>query len=89
MIPTGVDRMIPPPGPNPFAGSDVRNAVYVGNLYARHQRELNLHWQERLNTLGARLLARGIRLHFVGPGRTDRLDPRAVSNVGPIPHEAV
>ncbi len=89
MVPTGVDREIRPPGPNPFAGSSTRNAVYVGNLYVDHQRELNLYWQERLNALGARLRARGVRLHFVGPGRTDRLDPRVVTNVGPVPHEAV
>ena len=88
IVPTGVDRKIRPPGPNPFAGSSTRNAVYVGNLYRRHQRELNLYWQERLNALGARLHARGVRLHFVGPGRTDRLDPRVVTNVGPVPHEA-
>ena len=89
MVPTGVDREIRPPGPNPFAGSSTRNAVYVGNLYVHHQRELNLYWQERLNALGARLLARGIRLHFIGPGRTDRLDSRVVTDVGPVPHDAV
>ena len=89
MVPTGVDREIRLPGPNPFAGSPKHNAVYVGNLYTRHQRELNLCWQERLNALGARLLARGVRLHFVGPGRTDRLDPGVVTDVGPIPHDAV
>jgi hypothetical protein len=89
LVPTGVDRKIPPPGRNPFDGSTPKNAVYVGNIYTRHQRELNLRWQERLNALGARLLARGIRLHFVGAGRTDRLDPRVVTIVGPVAHEAV
>jgi len=89
MVPTGVDREIPPRGRNPFAGSPLRTAVYVGNLYRPHQRELNLQWQERMNTLGARLLARGIRLYFVGPGRTDRLDERVVTTVGPISHELV
>ena len=89
MVPTGVDRTIPAPGSNPFAGSTLRNAVYVGNIYRKNQRELNLYWQERLNTLGARLLGRGIRLHFVGQGRTDILDTRVVTNVGPIQHDAV
>jgi hypothetical protein len=89
MVPTGVDREIRPPGANPFTGSSRHNAVYIGNLYVRHQRELNLYWQERLNALGARLVARGVRLHFVGPGRTDRLDPRFVTAVGPVAHEAV
>ena len=90
MVPTGVDREIPPPGRNPFAGSLLRTAVYIGNLYPRDsQRELNLQWQERLNRLGARLLTRGIRLYFVGPGLTDRLDERMVTTVGPISHKLV
>jgi hypothetical protein len=89
LVPTGVDRVVPSPGRNPFAGSLPKNAVYVGNILARQQRELNLHWQERLNALGARLLDRGIRLHFVGPGRTDRLDSRVVTTVGPVDHDAV
>jgi hypothetical protein len=89
IVPTGVERVVPPPRRDPFAGAPAKNAVYVGNIYARHQRELNLRWQERLNALGERLRARGIRLHFVGRGRTDRLDGRAVANVGPVDHEAV
>ncbi len=89
LVPTGVDRAIPPPGRDPFPPPPPRRAVYVGNLYTRHQRELNLHWQARLNALGARLLPHGVRLHFVGPGRTDRLDPARVTVVGPVPHEAV
>jgi hypothetical protein len=89
LVPTGVEREIPAPGRNPFAGSALRNAVYVGNIYTRAQPELNLVWQRRLNALGARLLTRGIRLHFVGPGRTDHLDDRVVTNVGPVPHDAV
>jgi glycosyltransferase involved in cell wall biosynthesis len=90
MVPTGVDREIPSPGRDPFAASPLRTAVYIGNLYPRDsQREMNLQWQERLNRLGARLLARGIRLYFVGPGLTDRLDGRTVTTIGPIPHKLV
>jgi hypothetical protein len=89
VVPTGVERAIPPPRQNPFVGSSLKSAVYIGNIYATHQRELNLSWQERLNALGARLLARGIRLYFVGPGRTDRVDSRVVTNVGPVDHETV
>ena len=64
--------------------------MYIGNLYPRDcQPELNLQWQERLNRLGARLLKRGIRLYFVGPGLTDRLDERMVTTVGPISHELI
>jgi hypothetical protein len=89
LVPTAADREIPPPGRNPFRAPGVKNAVYLGNIYTQMQRSVNLLWQQRLNALGARLSARGIRLHFVGPGRTDHLDPRVVTNVGSVPHDAV
>ncbi len=89
LVPTAADREIPAPGRNPFPASASKNAVYIGNIYARFQREVNLLWQRRLNALGARLADRGIRLHFVGLGRTDHLDPRVVTNVGSLPHEAI
>lgn len=63
--------------------------VYIGTLYARNQSSVNLLWQGRLNALGRRLRARGLRLYFVGPGRTDRLDPEAVTTVIPVAYDAV
>jgi glycosyltransferase involved in cell wall biosynthesis len=91
LVPTGVDRSIPAPARNPYRGiaGASKIAVYVGNLYTRMQRHVNLLWQERLNRLGALLRARAIQLVFVGPGLTDRLDPSAVLNLGAVPHHAV
>jgi glycosyltransferase involved in cell wall biosynthesis len=89
LVPTGVDRQIPPPGDNPFPATGEKVVVYIGLLYARAQRAVNLLWQERLNALGRRLRARGLRLHFIGGGSTDRLDPAAVTVVGPVPLAAM
>ncbi len=84
MIPTGVDREVPPPGANPYRVRGERVAVYIGNLYEGFQRDINLLWQERLNTLGHLLRARNIKLFFVGPGAIDKLDKNAVTCVGAI-----
>jgi len=84
MVPTGVDREVPPPGANPYGMRGDKIAVYIGKLYEGFQREINLLWQERLNTLGRLLKPKGIRLFFVGPGAIDRLDCDAVTSVGPI-----
>lgn len=89
LVPTGVDRQIPPPGENPFPATGEKVVVYIGLLYTRAQRAVNLLWQRRLNALGRRLRARGLRLYFVGAGSTDRLDPGAVTVVGPVPFDAV
>jgi hypothetical protein len=89
LVPTGVDRDIPSPRANPFPARGEKVVVYLGNLYLEWQRSINLLWQDRLNGLGRRLQARGLRLYFVGPGRTDRLDPAAVTAVGPVPFDAV
>lgn len=91
LVPTGVDRVIPSPGDDPYRvlGGAAKIAVYIGNLYVDAQRQVNLLWQQRLNRLGALLRARGLRLVFVGPGLTDRLDPSVVHVVGPVPHHAV
>lgn len=88
LVPTATDREVPPPGRNPFPASALKNAVYVGNIYQKSQREVNLLWQRRLNALGTRLLERRVRLHFLGPGRTDHLDPRVVTIVGSVPYDA-
>lgn len=91
MVPTGVDRTIPPPRRNPYQGlSDGgKIVVYVGNIYTTTQRHVNLLWQDRLNRLGRLLRKRGMRLVFVGPGLTDCLDQEAVVNVGPVAHDDV
>jgi hypothetical protein len=88
-VPTGVDARIPPPGANPYAALGIREpvALYAGNLYSSMQQpEVNALWQDRLIRLGFALRRRGLRFVAMGPGETDRLDPRAVTHVGPIDH---
>lgn len=89
LVPTGVDRHIPPPRVNPYPITAEKIAVHIGTLYARTQRSINLRWQARLNALGRRLRSRGVRLYVVGPGRTEQLDPAAVTAVGAVPHDGV
>jgi hypothetical protein len=89
LVPTGVDRTIPSPSRNPYPPTTEKIVVYVGNIYAHTQRDVNLYWQHRLNGLGRLLRQRGLRLFFVGPGRTDQLDPAAVTDVGPVPHDTI
>ena len=84
LVPTGVDREIPAPGDNPYGSAAGKIAVYIGNLYNNCQPEINLLWQTRLNSLGHLLKQKGIRLFLVGPGNTDRLDPAAVTHLGPV-----
>jgi hypothetical protein len=84
LVPTGVDREIPGPGVNPYGSAGGKIAVYIGNLYINCQPEINLLWQTRLNSLGHLLKQKGIRLFLVGPGNTDRLDPAAVTHLGPV-----
>ena len=55
LVPTGVDRKIPAPNENPFRCYPEKIAVYIGSLYLNSQRDTNLIWQRRLNTLGALL----------------------------------
>jgi glycosyltransferase involved in cell wall biosynthesis len=89
MVPTGVDREIPPPGQNPYEGLGTKIAVYIGNIYKGTQREVNLLWQSKLNGLGRRLKLKKIRLCFVGMGAVDQLDPDAVTCLGPVENDRI
>ncbi len=90
MVPTGVDRHVPPPRQNPYKEfDDEKIAVYVGNIYATTQRKVNVLWQQRLNSLGRELRKRSVRLCLVGPGRTDRLDPSLVTYMGSVENDKV
>ena len=89
LVPTGVDRTIPPRGANPYAAFTEPIVLYSGTLYSGAQREVNLIWQAKLNEVGALLRRRGIRLCFVGGGAVDRLDARAVTHLGPVEHDQV
>ena len=86
-VPTGVDSEIPGLGPSPYPARGIAQpvALFAGNLYARtRQPEVNLIWQEKLNQLGSLLKSRGVHLVAAGLGDTDRIDPEAVTHVGPI-----
>jgi glycosyltransferase involved in cell wall biosynthesis len=84
LVPTGVDRRIPRPGRNPYAGFSERIAVYLGNIYSGDQKSINLLWQEKLNEIGRALHKRGIRLCFVGTGDTELIDKDAVTCLGHV-----
>lgn len=91
LVPTGVDRKLPPILGNPYADFDGKIVVYIGNLYltASGQRKVNVLWQTRLNSIGRALAVKGIRLVVIGPGETDLLDPSAVTYLGPVPNEKI
>ncbi|MEO8575709.1 MAG: hypothetical protein ABI556_03375 [Gemmatimonadales bacterium] len=78
-VPTGVDRALPAANDNPYNRFREAIAVYAGNIYGETQPEMNIVWQDRLNSLGSLMRKKGIRLCFVGTGRVDRLDPDAVT----------
>jgi hypothetical protein len=78
-VPTGVDRELPASRENPYRNFSEPIAVYAGNIYGETQPEMNVVWQDRLNQLGTLLRGKGIRLCFIGTGRTDRLDRSAVT----------
>lgn len=89
MVPTGVDRHIPPPGQNPYREYKEKIAVYIGNLYLAAQREINLLWQNRLNSLGRLLKRKGIRLCLLGLGYVDQIDHDAVTYLGGVENDRI
>jgi len=88
-VPNGVDRTIPPPRENPYGAFSDKIAVYIGNLYIDTQKEVNLLWQTRLNSVGRLLRAKGIRLFLVGHGNTSQLDADAVTHLGPVDYRRI
>lgn len=89
MIPTGVDGNIPQPHNNPYSDFNQKIAVYIGNIYSDMQKEINLRWQNRLNSLGRLLKKKNIRLCFVGSGNVDTLNPDFVTYLGSVENDAV
>jgi hypothetical protein len=89
MVPTGVDRKIPPPCNNPYKEFGEKVAVYIGFLYIDTQREVNLLWQDRLNILGSLLKKKGIRLCFIGVGKVDKLDHNVVTCLGAVENNRI
>jgi glycosyltransferase involved in cell wall biosynthesis len=78
-VPTGVDREVPAARDNPYKRFRQPIALYAGNIYGETQPQMNIVWQDRLNRVGNLLRKKGIRLCFVGAGRTGRLDRAAVT----------
>lgn len=78
-VPTGVDRELPAAGENPYKAFSEPIVIYAGNIYGETQPEMNTVWQNRLNRVGGLLRNKGIRLCFIGTGRTDRIDRTAVT----------
>lgn len=78
-VPTGVDLELPAARDNPYKRFREPIVIYAGNIYGETQPEMNLVWQDRLNHVGSRLRKKGIRLCFIGTGRTDRIDRAAVT----------
>jgi hypothetical protein len=89
LVPTGVDRHLPPPRRSPYRRFRERIAIYLGNIYGETQREMNRLWQARLNELGRALRRKGIRLCFAGTGSVDRIDARAVTLLGTVHNDDV
>ena len=91
LLPTGVDEILPGDMHNPYHAFGEKIVVYIGNLYnmASGQRKVNVLWQTRLTSIGRILKQRGIRLVVIGPGKSDLLDPEAVTYLGPIDNEKI
>ncbi len=89
MVPTGVDRRIPDPSANPYAGFEEKIAVYIGNIYTSTQKDVNLLWQGRLNTLGRLLKKKAIRLCFVGLGNLETINKSFVTKLGPVRNDRI
>jgi hypothetical protein len=89
MVPTGVDREIPPPCNNPYKEFSEKIVVYIGNIYQDTQKEINLLWQNRLNILGSLLKKKGIRLCFIGVGNVDKLDQNVVTYLGAVENDRI
>ena len=87
LVPGGVDAVLPPPGPSPYApGSPV--CVFAGNFYDHwSQPEAHRVVVDKLNRLGAALSRRDVRLHVVGRGDAGALDSSVVTAHGPVPYE--
>jgi len=88
LVPGAADAELPPPGPDPYPHGPGARVLFAGNVYSReHQPEANDVLVDKLNRLGELLVARDCRLLMIGTGDLRRLDPRAVTFLGAVPHE--
>jgi hypothetical protein len=86
LVPGGVDAVLPDAGADPYAVPRPR-CLFAGNVYdPASQPEAHRVLVAKLNEVGRRLAARGIRLCFMGPGDRTALDRTAVEDLGVVPY---
>lgn len=89
LVPGAVDAELPDSEysrADPY-GSGRPRCVFAGNVYDPvSQPEAHATLVAKLNALGRRLAARGIRLCFMGPGARAALDRDAVEDLGVVPY---
>jgi hypothetical protein len=86
LVPGAAPRTIPAVGADPFPPRRGPRVLFSGNIYHHAQPEANRVLVDKLNALGDKL-APDTQLFFSGPGRSDRLDPRFVVNLGVVPYD--
>lgn len=89
LVPGGVDAELPPPGASPYPDDGQQRCVFAGHVYFKQsQPEANRVLVDKLNGLGQRLSACGVRLYAVGPGDLSRLDRSYVTHLGVVGYDA-
>ena len=87
LVPGAADDVVPAPGADPYPADGTVRCLFAGNVYdAASQAEAHATLTAKLDALGRRLVARGVRLYVMGTGDTRALDARAVTVVGPVPY---
>lgn len=89
LIPTGVDKKIPPPAFNPYRNYSEKIVFFAGYISDKTQKKLNVSLQNRLNRLGKILIKRNIRLCFVGDGDRHLINPNYVTYLGCVENQKI
>lgn len=86
LVPGGVDAELADAGVDPYAVGRPR-CLFAGNVYDPvSQPEAHAVLVAKLNEVGRRLAAHGIRLCFMGPGERGALDRAVVEDLGVVPY---
>jgi hypothetical protein len=86
LVPGAVDAELADAGADPYPIGRPR-CLFAGNVYdAVSQPEAHVVLVRKLNEVGRRLAAHGIRLCFMGPGERGALDHAAVEDLGIVPY---
>jgi hypothetical protein len=90
LVPGAADRDIPVRGEDPFPSDGSLRALFAGNVYTKdYQGKANETLITKLNRIGELLRERGVRVYMIGAGDVTDLDPRYVTYLGSVPHDAV